>query len=192
VAAAYPPKAAAAKQPGRALVRCRFDAGGHTTACDTVFEEPVGAGFGMAALSLAKMFSAPPTFDKGRPIREAVTQIQFTFTPDLLATPLASPRPNWVALPEAADLANAFPAKARAEGVKSGRVVLGCVANASGGLDACEIQTEDQPGYGFGQAALSLVPSFRMKTWSDDGRPMVGGRVRLPLRFEDDQALAKP
>jgi TonB family protein len=192
-AAAYPPKAAATKQPGRALVRCGFDTEGHTNACDTVFEEPVGAGFGMAARSLAKKFSAPTTFDKGRPIREAVTQIQFTFTTDLLANPLTSPRPNWVALPEAADLADAFPAKARAAGLKTSRVVLGCIAGPAGGLEACEIQTEDQPGYGFGDAALALAPAFRLKTWSDDGRPMVGGRVRIPLRFEDDQApSAKP
>jgi TonB family protein len=193
VAAAYPPKAAAAKQPGRALVRCGFDAQGHTNACDTVLEEPVGAGFGMAARRLARQFSGPLTFGEGRPIQEALTQIQFTFTTDLLASPLTSPRPNWIALPEAAALANAFPAKARAAGLKSSRVVLGCVAGATGGLEACELQSEDQPGFGFGQAAMALVPAFRLKTWSDDGRPMVGGRVRIPLRFEDDEApAAKP
>lgn len=188
MAAAYPPKAAAARQPGRALVRCDFDPEGHTIGCDTLFEEPKASGFGSAARSLAKSFVGPATFGEGRPIREASTQISFTFTTDLLDPPLTSPRPNWVALPEPADLANAFPAKARAAGLKTSRVVLGCIASAAGGLEACEVKTEDQPGYGFGQAALALVPAFRLKTWSDDGRPMVGGRVRIPLRFEDDQA----
>jgi hypothetical protein len=192
MAAAYPPKAAAARMPGRVVLHCYFDDQGHTRTCDTASEEPKGEGFASAARGLAKLFVAPATFGEGHSISQAQGQISFTFTPDLLDKPPNSPRPNWAGLPEADALADAFPAKARAAGLKTSRVVLGCMAGTTGGLEACEVQTEDQPGYGFGEAALRLVPAFRMKTWSDDGRPMVGGRVRIPLRFEDDQAPAKP
>jgi TonB family protein len=190
VAAAYPAKARAAGITGRALLHCQFNESASPTACDTVFEEPKDAGFGSAARRLAERFKAPPAFRDGMPIHQGDVEIPFIFSPDQLAAEPAVQRPDWAHLPEAADLANLFPAKARAAGLKMGRAAMSCVVGPAGALEGCAVQSEDPVGMGFGEAVRGLRTSFQVKTWTVDGRPTVGGRVRVPMRFEDDQAPA--
>jgi hypothetical protein len=36
---------------------------------------------------------------------------------------------------------------------------------------------------GFGAAALSLAPKFQVNPWSAEGLPVVGGRIRVPMRY---------
>ncbi len=122
-------------------------------------------------------------------------QIGFSFTPALADGTGVVAKPRWTALPEAADFQSGFPAKARQAGLTRGRAVLGCAVSATGGLEACVVESEDQPGYGFGEAALALTPAFKMRLWSDDGQPMVGGKLRIPIRYELDEPAgpaAKP
>lgn len=38
-------------------------------------------------------------------------------------------------------------------------------------------------GQGFGEAALALGPKFRTLLWSEDGLPLVGGVLKLPIRY---------
>jgi TonB family protein len=193
VTAAYPAKAREAKAGGRALIDCIFTGDAHLTGCQTMFEEPKTLGFGSAARSLAKSFVGPLKRPDGQPIQGARVEIGFSFAPGMADGTALVARPRWTGLPEAADFQSGFPAKARQAGVTHGRALLGCSVSTTGGLEACKVETEDQPGYGFGEAALALTPAFKMRLWSDDGQPMVGGKLRIPIRYElDDPAAAKP
>jgi protein TonB len=84
--------------------------------------------------------------------------------------------------PGPSDMARAAPAAAMARGV-SGRIILFCTVNGDGGLAGCEIESEDPPGLGFGQAALSLVPRFRAYPTLRDGTSVAGGTICIPIRF---------
>lgn len=62
----------------------------------------------------------------------------------------------WTAAPTAADMAAAYPAKAKAEGV-GGAVELMCTVSRSGSMSACDVLGEAPRGYGFGAAARRLA-----------------------------------
>lgn len=47
----------------------------------------------------------------------------------------------------------------------------------------CMVDQEAPSGLGFGQAALRLMPRFKMQPTTRDGSPVEGGVVRLPIQF---------
>jgi hypothetical protein len=73
---------------------------------------------------------------------------------------------------------------------------MNCTVTAAGGLTGCQAVSEDPAGYGFVAATLPLAGAFRLKTWTTDGQPVVGGVVRVPIRYDLKQvpapAPAKP
>jgi TonB family protein len=83
------------------------------------------------------------------------------------------------AAPTAADMAAAYPAKARAEGVGGG-VELVCSVKSSGALGDCDVMGESPKGYGFGGAAQKLAKSLR----ADPSQR--GTEVRVPVSFNAD------
>ncbi len=87
----------------------------------------------------------------------------------------------WTAAPTAADMAAAYPAKAKAEGLGGG-AELACTAMASGGLKDCDVLAESPRGYGFGAAARTLARSIKVA-----GVPN-GTEVRVPITFSPDLA----
>ncbi len=50
-------------------------------------------------------------------------------------------------------------------------------------MSACEVVGEDPAGLGFGEAAVAAAAAFAVNPWSDDGRPVDGARIRIPIRF---------
>lgn len=82
----------------------------------------------------------------------------------------------WTAAPTAADLAAAYPAKARAEGI-GGRVELMCTAARSGAMDDCQVFGEQPRGYGFGVAARRLSGTLQATGI------VHGTEVRVPITF---------
>ncbi len=91
--------------------------------------------------------------------------------------------PDWLKKPTAESLFSLWPPEAAKRGI-GGRADIGCVITAQGTLRNCQILAEDPPGMGFGAAAIALTPQFLMKPMLIDGKPVDGGQVRLPIRWQ--------
>lgn len=187
--AAYPKKARAQHVGGAATLSCKFAGDGRLADCRTTNEAPKALGFSTAAHSLVGKFRGPTKFDTGETTKGARTQLRFTFPVEMLdsTTPTIG-KPGWVATPTAEELRGAIPAQAVVAGVTTARVSLSCAVVAEGRLDACEVVSEDPKGMGFDASTLNLAKAFRLTIWTDDGLPSVGGRVRIPVRFD----IARP
>lgn len=193
VAAAYPAKARDAKAGGRVVLNCVLKGDGGLSACRHVLETPTGYGFAGAARALAPKFVGPVTGSDGQALEGMHTQLTFTFDPQSLdaATPVVG-KPDWAALPGAADFAEAFPMKAREAGVQKARVVLLCSVGPGGALGGCTAQSEEPAGYGFGAATMPLADNFRVNVWTEEGLPVIGGSIRVPLRYDLSQDPTTP
>lgn len=102
--------------------------------------------------------------------------------------------PDWLRRPDAADIADVYPPVARALGVE-GRVVIGCDVDLKGLLDDCRSVSAKPAGLGFGVAAVVMSYGFQMTPALADGKPVAGGRVRIPIRFTlpaEDATLVLP
>lgn len=107
------------------------------------------------------------------------------------AAPSVVTNPDWAAVPSVDDLVQAFPTRAMDEGVE-GRVTLRCTVDQLGSLHDCRVEGETPAGYGFGEAALGLSDGFRMKPRLEDGRPVPGAEVRIPIVFKIPRDFAPP
>lgn len=187
VAAAYPAKAKAKGQAGEVLLDCTLTGTGRIGRCSTVSETPGGIGFSQAARSLIGRFQGPTELASGRTVAGVHAQIAFKFTPDLLETQTVT-RPEWVMMPAPAAFQTAFPDAASKAGVLKARAVMNCQVAEGGTLSDCRSVSEEPAGYGFGAATLPLAPAFRLNAWGADGRPVIGGQVRVPIRYDLQQA----
>lgn len=193
----YPEKAAAKKVGGSATVKCSIDEARGLKACQTINEQPHGFGFARAARSLSDSFEVAP-LSPGSELRlqDADTQYMVTFDPQMLdGNARVTGRPTWTALPSGDSMAGAFPAAARTAGIAGARVTMDCLVVEDGRVEDCRVVSEAPAGYGFGAAALSLTPGFGMSVWTMEGLPTVGGRITIPLRYENpaaDQSAPPP
>lgn len=188
VAAAYPAAAKAKGQAGEVVLSCVFGEAGRLIKCDTTAETPKAAGFAAAAQGLIGQFRGPAETPVGRRVRVA-----FKFAADDLQA-RAVGHPEWVSFPTPAQFQAVFPDAASKAGVLKAKAVMDCRVTAVGALADCQPISEDPAGYGLGQAILPLGEAFRLKIWTADGLPVVGGVVRAPIRYDMKQAPlpAKP
>jgi len=185
VVEAYPARARATRVGGHVDLNCRLGVEGRPDFCEVLAEEPRGQGFGDAARKLTHDFRGPLTDGNGVSIRGASVQIPFVFAPEMLADGQPTiGRPHWVHLPEAVDMAAAFPPQATAAHVSVGHVALACDVIDGGRLTRCVVTRQAPDGMGFDKAALALAPSFQVSVWTDEGLPTVGGRIGVPIRYE--------
>ena len=193
VVAAYPPKARKKGIAGRATLVCSFTEEGRLKNCWTLNQTPTAAGFAAAAKTLTPLFAGPTERPDGKSMKGVQVQIPFTFTEDMLRGGRASVgKPDWAAVPDATTMAANFPTAARAKGVFTARVHLTCSVAANGAVDGCKTVLEEPGGLGFAEAALALTPAFRMNVWSDEGLPVVGGQITIPIRYQFAAPASQP
>lgn len=90
--------------------------------------------------------------------------------------------PEWIQRASGQDLARVYPRSARRRGVE-GIALVSCRVTADGAMADCKVEQEAPLHEGFGDAALELMPLFRMRSQADGGAPVEGGTVRLPIQF---------
>lgn len=193
VAAAYPEEAKAKMVGGRVTLNCSFKAEGRLAGCETVNEEPERLGFAKAAKTLYGSFVGPAVLPDGTKTAGMLTQISFTFATEMLdPSRRVVGKPVWAAMPSGSDFARAYPEAAKQAGLATGRAVLLCDIAAGGRLSACSAESEEPAGMGFGDAALALSGGFRLQPWTVEGLPVVGGKVRAPIRYNAPQPVPAP
>lgn len=89
--------------------------------------------------------------------------------------------PTWVRKPTPAEIAALRPAQA-ADFKLSAVANLWCTAAADGTLRSCQIDWQDPPALGFGEAALQAAPLFRMQPTDKHG-PVEGRPVEAMITW---------
>jgi protein TonB len=92
-------------------------------------------------------------------------------------------KPDWVRLPGPDEYSQYYPERASRLGV-GGRVTLSCSVNANGTLSGCEVASESPSDQEFGSAALKMSKYFKMRPMTQDGQPVAGAKITIPLTFK--------
>ena len=154
--AAYPRGAASVGMGGKAVLHCQINRTGRLDACRVERETPAGAGFGGAALSMAKFFRVDPGSES--PLRSDV-ELPIGFATAIDEDQLAVAGP-WLAAPGFDDVAAAYP---DIGGGVAGQVVLRCALERDGSLKACKTLYLKPIDRDFDKAAEKLTHLFRMQ-----------------------------
>jgi TonB family protein len=163
----------AARQGGRAVVRCHVDAAGLLSDCATLTETPPASGYGQALISLAPLFQLKPEFIKAEAPDGQVTLVDGGSEEDKPAA--------WLHKPSEEDLLVVWPKAALNRDI-GGKATINCEVSIRGALFDCVVLSEAPAGENFGAAAIALTPQFLMKPATFKGQPVVS-LVNIPISF---------
>ena len=193
VAAAYPARAGGVD--GSATLFCRFGADGRLGRCAVTRESPPGLGFGEAARSLAGKFvvNVDPAWGAGQEPLGVEVPIRLISPGSPAMRERLISQPNWTVKFTPAAVAAYFPKEALDRGLKTGRGVAECRVEPHGELGDCRPLSAEPEGAGFAEAAARAASTMRMSPWTQDGGPVDGATVRVPIRLTlDDTPVAAP
>lgn len=200
LAGVFPTAAVKAGKDGKAGIGCQVTVEGFLQNCKVLWEDPVGLGFGQAALQLAPQFRMSPKIRGGKPIPGGKVSVPIVWSG--LANGGFKPTgqslvmdPPWLAAPTAAQVVAAWPAEAGA--LPSGQAVLRCDLNKTGGLTSCDVISENPRNKGFGKAAKTLSKSFKVSFGGQNGKDLDDYKIDVPFRFRnpaspDTRRLTRP
>lgn len=189
VVAAWPRKADGVAE-GFVTLRCRLTGEGAPAGCTALTEAPDNLGFESAARSLIKTFRLGFSEAERSQLPKLIVDIPFHFRNPAQGDPRKLTAPRWVRTVSPEAMASLYPAAARSVGVSTGLGWVRCVVTATGELANCATVREEPAGLGFGAAALEAARIMRMNPWTDDGEPVEGRPVNVPLRL--NAQTAKP
>jgi hypothetical protein len=193
MAAAWPAAAPAGLEQAQVRLQCGFSPDSSLTGCRLLSEEPSGYGFGAAALKLSEAFRTRGAFMDEALLAKARIVLSFRFVNPKTGGGLDwLTKPNWITFIAEDRMTALYPPAAADAGIKTGRGVVTCTVAAGGAMTACGVESEDPAGKGFGQAALAAIGSFVVNPWSDDGQPVEGARIRVPIRFNEAEPEPPP
>jgi TonB family protein len=184
------PAAARDRPPAnpRAMVTCKVNQEGFLRDCKVVQQAPENMGFGDAALALSPLFRMKPKIRGGKPMESEVT-IPIVWAGFENLPPPSGPLnslvldPPWTNTPSNGQVRAAWPAEAK--GTAGGQAALRCELNKTGGLTSCRVLSEIPAGKGFGKAARSLSPAFRVAFAPDQVKTLGSYTVDVPFHFRD-------
>ena len=183
--AAYPRQAGSGPASGHVVLACAFSKVGDLKDCKTEVEEPELRGFGAAAKSLLPLFHLDPADVVDADITKIHVNLAIHFTPGGPDPNRMIDQPDWISVAEpSGDL---FPEKAARAGLKTGRAVLNCAADAEGRMTGCQVASEDPAGMDFGPAAVKTTASVRINRWGANGQPADGAHVVFAVRVNKDE-----
>jgi TonB family protein len=200
LAGVFPTAAVKAGKDGKAGIGCQVTIEGFLQNCKVLWEDPVGLGFGQAALQLAPQFRMTPKVRGGQPVPGGKVSVPIVWAG--LANGGFKPTgqslvldPPWIASPTAAQVTAAWPAEAGA--LPSGQAVLRCDLDKVGGLKSCDVISENPRNKGFGKAAKTLSKSFKVSFGGQNGKDLDDYKIDVPFRFRnpatpDTRKLTKP
>lgn len=196
--AAWPQKAGKEVQSAHVVLRCSFTGEGTLRTCETVSATPRDGGFDRIAIDLAKKsFKARVAPGDEAAMAKAWVTVPVHFVrpggPDAKAPKLTHPR--WIRTLNPQAVEDYYPAAAKAAGVRTGVGTVDCGVVENGMLADCRVVDETPAGQGFGEAALKVAGIMQMNPWTDDGGPVNGARISIPIRLtlpEEAAAPAKP
>lgn len=187
--AVYPRAAFKAGTGGKAVIACIVTVQGALMECLPLSESPAGSGFGSAAVALTPQFLMKPARQKGVAVVSMV-RIPIVWEPTgrpgetFGAHRVVSGDLPWAEAPSYADVAAAYPKKARDEKV-AGRATLACDLTEEGRLSGCNVPTVEPRGYGFDAAAKGLAKRFRFQVGTDADRKATHGiEIHLTMVFD--------
>jgi TonB family protein len=183
VAAAYPYIGGGVA--GVVVLHCGLERDGRLTGCKTLYAVPPDREFDAAALKLSRLFrmQIAPGLLKGHPILGANVMLRLIAPFGDEAKEKRIVDPEWLTRPDASGLSQMFPPIAAAKGVTTGLGYADCTLAADGALVDCRPSGGDPAELGFSEAAAKAASAMRMSPWTDNGGPVDGASVRLPVRF---------
>ena len=189
IARRFPQAAAkAGLKSGLGVVHCTATRLGELVNCTVAREDPAGAGFGSAALMVAKEMSMNPWTREGRPVDGAQLLIPIRLklaadTPPPMGDIKIADFGDWTR--KAGTAGPYTPDRACRVGVRKALAVIDCKVGLDGTLSACSVVADDPPDYGFGEAAIKMAQRHVMTTSPVlvDGKPVADHVVRLSLPF---------
>lgn len=182
MAAAWPASAGPLGE-GVAVLRCALGADGGLDRCTVASVRPSAAEFGRAALSLTGKFRMKLTPQESARYAQSDVLISFRFLNPASAGARTRTveKPRWITSLKPEAVVAVYPAQAADAGITSGRATVDCLVGPDGKLTDCQVSRERPVNLGFGQSALAIAGLMQMNPWTDDGRPVAGARIKLPV-----------